>query len=401
MASISADVAIVGGGLMGCYSAYFLRRRGRSVVVIEKGSACAAASGVNFGNLRLQGRAPQEFPLSLRSQAIWEDLPHLTGEDCGIVSCGHLYLGFAVTDQPKLERAAHDARAAGLDVEPMDGSAARRRWPVLSQVVTGAVWSKRDAVADPAIASPAVVRLAQREGARLLEHTKVIAVERMGTGFAVRTKQGDTVTCGHVVNAAGAWAGDIASQIGEPVPMFAAGPPLFTIIPQNAYTGPSLHAVDGTMLLKQGRNGEAVAGSFPRVKADVATGTATVPEDRVERGLARLAEVVPGLGRIRAGRVWSGVEGYLPDMLPVIGWSKTTPGVVHAFGFSGHGFQLAPGVGAVVADLIVDGTSETPIESFSIERFAGGVTPDEKLWSEFDPELVATFRKARREANNA
>jgi sarcosine oxidase, subunit beta len=401
MASISADVAIVGGGLMGCYSAYFLRRRGCSVVVIDKGSACAAASGVNFGNLRLQGRAPQEFPLSLRSQAIWEDLSRLTGEDCAIVFCGHLYLGFPASDQRKLECAAHDARAAGLDVELLEGPAARRRWPVLSGAVTGALWSKRDAVADPAIASPAVVRLAQRAGARLLEHTKVIAVERIGTGFALRTEQGDIVTCGHVVNAAGAWAGDIARQIGEPVPMFAAGPPLFTITPQNAYTGPSLHAVDGTLLLRQGRNGEAMAGSFPRVRADMATGTATVPGDRVERGLARLAEVVPGLGRIRAGRIWSGVEGYLPDMLPVIGWSKTTPGLLHAFGFSGHGFQLAPGVGAVMADLIVDGSSETPIESFSIERFAGGVTPDEKLWSEFDPELVATFRKARREANNA
>lgn len=401
MASISADVAIVGGGLMGCYSAFFLCRRGRSVVVIDKGSACAAASGVNFGNLRLQGRAPQEFPLSLRSQAIWEDLGRLTGEDCAIVSCGHLYLGFGASDQPKLEHAAHDARAAGLDVELLEGPAARRRWPVLSRAVTGASWSKRDAVTDPAIASPAVVRLAQRAGARLLEHTKVVAVERMGTGFALRTEQGETVTCGQVVNAAGAWAGDIVRHTVEAVPMFAAGPPLFTIIPQNAYTGPSLHAVGGTLLLRPGHNGEAVAGSFPRVRADVATGTATVPGDRVERGLARLAEVVPGLGRIRAGRIWSGVEGYLPDMLPVIGWSKTTPGFFHAFGFSGHGFQLAPGVGAVVADFIVDGSSETPIESFSIERFAGGVTPDEKLWSEFDPELVATFRQMRQEAGNA
>jgi sarcosine oxidase, subunit beta len=164
MASTSADVAIIGGGLMGCFSAYFLRRRGRSVVVIEKGSACAAASGVNFGNLRLQGRAPQEFPLSLRSQAIWEDLARLTGEDCGIVPCGHLYLGFAASDQPMLERATHDARAAGLDVELLDGPCVRRRWPVLSGAVMGASWSKRDAVAEPAIASPAVVRLGATGG---------------------------------------------------------------------------------------------------------------------------------------------------------------------------------------------------------------------------------------------
>jgi sarcosine oxidase subunit beta len=226
-------------------------------------------------------------------------------------------------------------------------------------------------------------------------------VERKGAGFALRTEQGQTVTCGQVVNAAGAWAGDIARQFGEPVPMFAAGPPLFTIAPQHAYAGPSLHAVDGTVMVRPGRNGEAVAGSFPRVRADIAAGTAMVPGDCVERGLARLSEVVHGLGRMRVGRIWSGVEGYLPDMLPVIGWSRTTPGLLHAFGFSGHGFQLAPGVGAAVADLIVDGASETPIESFSIKRFAGGVVPDEKLWSEFDPELVATFRKSTQEAGNA
>ena len=172
-------------------------------------------------------------------------------------------------------------------------------------------------------------------------------------------------------------------------------------MPQNAYAGPSLHAVDGTLLLRPGRDGEAVAGFFPRVKADLATGTAIVPPDRVERGLARLAEVAPGLGRLRKGRVWSGVEGYLPDMLPVIGWSGTTPALLHAFGFSGHGFQLAPGVGAVVADLIVNGTSQTPIGAFSISRFAGGVIPDEKLWSEFDPELVATFHQMRGEAGHA
>ena len=401
MASTSADVAIVGGGLMGCYSAYFLRQRGRSVVVIEKGNLCAAASGVNFGNLRLQGRAPREFPLSLRAQAIWEDLGRLTGEDCGLIRCGHVYLGLAKSDEPKLERAALEARAAGLEVELLDGSAARRRWPFLSGTVTGASWSKRDAVADPAVASPAVARLAQRAGARILERSQVVTIERTGAAFTLQIEQGLTVTCGQVVNAAGAWAGDIARHFGEPVPMFAAGPPLFAVKSQNRYAGPSLHAVDGTLLFRPDRNGEAVAGSFPRVKADLATGDAMVPGDRVERGLARLAEVIPGLGRMRAGRVWSGVEGYLPDMLPVIGWSRTTPGLLHAFGFSGHGFQLAPGVGAVVADLIVDGASPTPIDSFSIERFADGVASDEKLWSEFDPELVAMFRQTRQEAGNA
>ncbi|NJO36112.1 MAG: FAD-dependent oxidoreductase, partial [Rhodospirillales bacterium] len=135
MTSTSVDVAIVGGGLMGCFSAYYLRQRGRSVAIIEKGKAGAAASGVNFGNLRLQGRHPTEFPLSLRAHAVWEDLSRLTGEDCGFVACGHVYLAFAEDDLLKIERAAGDARAAGLEVDVLDGAKARRRWPVLSNVV--------------------------------------------------------------------------------------------------------------------------------------------------------------------------------------------------------------------------------------------------------------------------
>ncbi len=163
--------------------------------------------------------------------------------------------------------------------------------------------------------------------------------------------------------------------------------------PEHPWKGPSLHAIDGTLLLRQGEGGDAVAGAFPRVKADLVSGTARVPSDRLPQGLERLMAVVPGLGRLVPGRVWSGVEGYLPDMLPVIGWSGTMPGLVHAFGFSGHGFQLAPGVGAVLAELIATGATETPIDTFSLARFSGELAFNDKLWHEFDPELVARFRK--------
>jgi sarcosine oxidase, subunit beta len=393
MVSASADVAIVGGGLVGCFAGYFLRARGRSVIIIEKGAAGAAASGSNFGNLRLQGRHPAQFPLSLRAQAIWEELPRLSGEACGLLACGHLYLGLAAGDQAKLEGAAREALAAGLDVELLTGAAARGRWPMLSSLVTGASWSKRDAVAEPGRVAPIVARLAVRAGAKLVEHTKVERIEARGGGFAVSTDRGGSIRSDHLINAAGAWGGEIAAACGEPVPLFAAGPPLFLLRSEQPWQGPSLQAIDGTLLLRPGEGGAAVAGAFPRVKADLATGVARVPSDRLPQGLARLKAVVPGLGRLVPGRVWSGVEGYLPDMLPVIGWSGTRSGLVHAFGFSGHGFQLAPGVGAVLAELIATGVTKTPIETFSPARFTDAVTFDDKLWHEFDPELVARFRR--------
>ncbi|HEU0158978.1 MAG TPA: FAD-dependent oxidoreductase [Hyphomicrobiaceae bacterium] len=394
MVQRSADVAIIGGGLVGCFAAYFLRRRGQSVVVIERGAVCTAASGTNFGNLRLQGRHPAEFALALRAQAIWEELAALSGEGRAIRASGHLYLGLAVSDQPKLESIAQEANAAGLAVDLLDGNAVRRRWPMVSDLITGACWSRRDGIAEPTRIGPTVARLAAAAGAQLIENTRVTRMVPGAGGFTVSTDRDLSVSCGRLINAAGAWGAELAGACGEPVPLFAAGPPLFEVHPEHAWDGPSLAAVDGTLLLRPGLTGPAVAGTFPRVKADLGSGRAPVPPERVGPALAHLNSVVPGLGRLRAGRVWSGVEGYLPDMLPVIGASGTTPGLVHAFGFSGHGFQLAPGVGAVLAELVTTGVSETPIAAFALARFAdGAAVVDDKLWREFDPELVARFRR--------
>jgi glycine/D-amino acid oxidase-like deaminating enzyme len=392
MVRSSADVAIIGGGLVGCFAAYFLRQRGHSVVVIEKGEACAAASGTNFGNLRLQGRHPAQFPLALRAQAIWEDLGSLSGEDCGIRASGHLYLGLSAEDQPKLEEIAREANAAGLTVDLLAGDAVRRRWPMLSNLVARASWSRRDGVAEPTRIGPVVARLAARAGTHLMERTKVTRIEPGAAGFTLSTDRDHRVTCGQLINAAGAWGAEVADACGEPVPLFAAGPPLFEVYPEHRWDGPSLAAIDGTLLLRPGRDGAAVACAFPRVQAHLASGSAPVPPNRSGPALARLQSVVPGLGALKCGRVWSGVEGYLPDMLPVIDRSETMPGLVHAFGFSGHGFQLAPGVGAVLADLVATGVTETPLEAFALARFAGGGRVDEKLWHEFDPEIVARFR---------
>jgi glycine/D-amino acid oxidase-like deaminating enzyme len=393
MVRSSADVAIIGGGLVGCFAAYFLRQRGHSVVVFEKDEACAAASGTNFGNLRLQGRHPAQFPLALRAQAIWEDLGALSGEDCAMSASGHLYLALSADDEPKLEEIAREANAAGLSVDLLAGAAVRRRWPMLSDLVTGASWSRRDGVAEPTRIGAVVARLAVRAGAQLMERTEVTRVDRSAAGFTLRTDRDLSITCGQLINAAGAWGAEVAGACGEPVPLFAAGPPLFEVHPDHAWEGPSLAAIDGTLLLRPGLGRAAVAGAFPRVKADLASGSAPVPADRVSPALARLQGVVPGLGALTCGRIWSGVEGYLPDMLPVIDRSGTMPGLVHAFGFSGHGFQLAPGVGAALADLVATGGTETPLQAFALARFAGGGTVDEKLWREFDPEIVARFRR--------
>ena len=123
---------------------------------------------------------------------------------------------------------------------------------------------------------------------------------------------------------------------------------------------------------------------------------APIAPTQIERTLRRLADVVPALGNVTVEHSWSGVEGYLPDMLPVLSPSRTTEGVIHAFGFSGHGYQLAPGVGRAIAELVTTGMAGVPITAFDIARYKGEVVPDERLGQEFEvPQVVRGIQNGK------
>jgi glycine/D-amino acid oxidase-like deaminating enzyme len=385
----TADVAIVGGGLMGAWTAFFLARRGRRVVLLDKGRVGAQSSGVNFGNLRLQGRYPGQYPLSLRSHALWEEIEALIGEPCEFDATGHLYVAANPEEHEALERHAMTAEAHGLVIERVAGAELRRRWPWLGEGCHSATYSARDAVANPRLVTPAVARAAQRLGAEVVETIRVTDLRRRGEGFALDTDGGLRVTCGAVVNTAGAWALEVAQRFGETAPMFAAGPPQFVTDPMPYRIRPSVQAVSGSVIARQIPRGNVIVAGYPRTAADPVLNRAPVPPAKTLAGIGHLVRLAPMLRAAHVIRVWSGIEGYLPDMLPVIGPSGTTPGLFHAFGFCGHGFQLGPGVGAVLAELIVDGGTLTPLAPFSIARFVGSLEVSDKIAREFDAPALA------------
>ncbi len=381
-------VAVIGGGLIGSWTAFCLRRRGADVVLIEKDAVGAQSSGVNFGNIRLQGRHQAQYKLALRSHALWEQAATLTGEDCEFEQTGHLYIAFAAAQDATLRGIVAEARAAGVDSQLLDGDAARARFPWLSGAVTSASWSARDATANPRLATPAVARAAHALGAQVMEATKVETIAREGDRFRIATTRG-TLTCDWVVNAAGAWGAGVAATFGEPVPLFAAGPPQFVTEPLPRFILPSVQAVDGSIILRQVARGNVVAAGYPRGPSDMLRNRAPVPPEKTLAGIRSMARAVPRLAGAHVIRVWSGIEGYLPDMLPVIGPSGTTARLLHAFGCCGHGFQIAPGVGAVLTELILDGATPTPIDAFAITRFRDAkVAASSKLAAEFDPAIL-------------
>lgn len=380
----TCDTAIVGGGLIGVWTAFFLAQRGQRVIVLEKGEVGAQSSGVNFGNLRLQGRFAGQYPLSLRAHALWEDFDSLIGEGCEFERTGYLYVAADAAERDKLERYAAAAERHGVAIERVLGNELRRRWPWLGEGLHAATYSTRDATANPRLATPAVARAARRLGAEIRERSRVTSIRREGEGFAIEFENDRPVSCAAVVNAAGAWAVAFAEMFGETAPLFPAGPPHFVTEPVPYRMGPVLQSVDGTVIARQIPRGNVIFAGYPRTASDPVLNRAPVPPPKTLAGMAHLARIAPFLRHAHVIRVWSGIEGYLPDMLPVIGPSETTPDLFHAFGFCGHGFQVGPGVGAVLADLIVDGGTETPIAPFAIGRFRGDVTVSEKFIKEFD-----------------
>ncbi|MGE0717586.1 MAG: NAD(P)/FAD-dependent oxidoreductase [Alphaproteobacteria bacterium] len=365
------DVVIVGGGIMGASTALHLRLvHGKSVALLERGFVGAGASGVNFGNVRRQGRFLKQIPLSHRSRAIWGRLPELVGEDCEFLPTGGLKVAYSEADMANMEQHVRDAAEYDLHLEMIGRNALRARWPWLGDDILGACLQPEDGHANPRLVAPAFGRAARRAGAVIHEHCEVERIEREATGFRVTSKTGLEVRGEALLNSAGVWGGRIAAQFGEPVPIEPRGPQMGVTEPLPYFMEPVLGGASANIYLRQVKRGNVVFGGGLRgpVETDPPRGR-PLPERSMSQW-GRVIRFVPALAGAQVIRTWTGVEGYLADDIPVMGESGTTPGLFHAFGFCGHGFQLGPGVGDVMAELIATGTTSTPIEPFSVRRFA-------------------------------
>lgn len=363
------DVAIVGGGLVGCSAALHLRRREASVVLLERRQCGSQASGVNYGGVRQQGRHLAELPLARRSRRIWAELETLVGTDCEFAVTGHLKLARSDAEMAELEAYAGLARDLGLRFELIGPKRIAERYPWFGDAVRGGSLCAEDGHANPRLVAPAFARAAMAAGADIREDTEVRGAVHDGNGFELRLSDGATVRSRHLINAAGAWGATISARFGEPVPEEVMAPNMCVTDPIPYFLVPNLGVCGGDIYVRQIERGNMIFGGGVGVANRRRIEARPLASVTAEAARAALA-LVPKLATAQIIRTWSGIEGVMPDGLPVIGPSETTPGLIHAFGFSGHGFQLGPGVGAVLAELVLDGVTETPIAPFGIARYA-------------------------------
>jgi sarcosine oxidase, subunit beta len=371
--TLRADVAIVGGGIVGASAALFLRRFGLSVVLLERGLCGAAASGVNYGGVRTQGRAMAQLPLSLRARAIWARLPELIGIDGEYVQSGHLKLARSEADLHRLEAYRDEAEAHGLHLQITAGSAFRRAYPWLGEQAIAGSFCAEDGHANPRLVSPGFARAAQMAGARIVERCEATEFAATGSGFVVSDGKSVTVHSQWLLNCTGAWALPVAQRFGDAAPLTAIHPGMAVTEPVPRFMDVNVGVEGGGIYGRQTARGNCVMGGS---RGAASGGLYAVPTVRAIGELCdRMATLFPALAHAHVIRFWSGVEGSLPDHHPIVGPSPGTPELLHAFGFCGAGFQIGPAVGEALAEIVHQGRASVPLDAFSITRFATDNNP--------------------------
>ena len=301
-------------------------------------------------------------------------LPELIGHDAEFIATGHVRIVYDEAQFAVIDQYAKDAKHWGLDLEILGRAELKKRFAFFGTEPCGGSYAPHDGHANPRLAAPAFGRAAKRDGAQVIENCEVLAVEKDAQDFRVTTATGLTVAAPAALICSGAWGGAMSLRFGEAVPITPKGPTMgvtepmpYGIVP---VIGVSTMIEHEGVYFRQVKRGNIVFGGGRRNPAYLDHRRANVNPNWTLAQLYELRRVVPALGRLNVLRTWSGVEGYMSDDIPIMGPSAKVSGLYYAFGFCGHGFQLGPGVGDVMAELIATGATTTPIEPFHIRRFA-------------------------------
>lgn len=367
-----ADVIIIGGGIIGCAAAYYLTKKGCSVLVLEGSKDIGnGGSSRNGGGVRQSGRDPRELPLAMYGiKHLWPTLSDELEVDCEYHQDGNLRLGKTEKHLKILQGLADRARACGLDVRMIDGNEVRAINPYLSDEVIGASWCPTDGHANPLTTTLGYYKMARRMGARFITEEPVVAIRKMkGHLRQVITKEniyeGDTV-----ILAAGLGSREIAATVGIDVPMQSAMLEALVTEAQPPMFDQMLGTAEADFYGHQTKHGSFVFGGTSGLegftKDNHTPVTSSISAPSTCRGIIKY---FPVLRDAKIVRTWAGWMDLCADKVPVISPVPEVPGLILACGFSGHGFGIAPAVGTVLSQLVLGEPTAVDLYELRYDRF--------------------------------
>lgn len=394
MSPVTYDALIVGGGLIGCLAAYHLARADARVLLIDQGEFNRQASGRNAGSLHFQlehrllqpaalspGGIGRLVPLSLAAIADWQDLPKLLRADIGLHMQGGIMVGESQADRQMLEHKLAVEQQFGLPVQLLAGRDLRRLAPYLGAQIKFATWCPQEGQANPRLLVPACINAALACGAGFLPQARLIKLERDSCWQArilCANEQGhrseQTLTAVRVLNAAGAWAGEIARLAGYAYPMQKVALQLNATDRCKPSLPHLVQHVSRALSLKQASAGNFIIGGGwaarfrPNAGQRMSHLRPHLVESNIMGNLQVAAAVVPQIAGRRLLRSWTGVAGVTPDELPLLGEAPAGSGFYFAGG--GSAFTLGPTLARLVVEEMLSGHRAMDTSLFNPMRFS-------------------------------
>ena len=367
-----ADIVIIGGGVMGCAIAYNLAKEGLKPVVIEKSDIGGEASGSNGGGVRQSARNLKEMPLAMESIQIYGQLHDELGMDVEYVREGNLRLCTSEEELEAMRQAIKNQRESGLELTMLDRQQVLDLNPYVGEKVIGASYCATDGHVNPFLVTYGYYLRAKSLGARFFTHEEVKEIKLQKGKVAGVTTDKQQFSTDLVVDAAGIAGRKVANMAGLDIPMrpifsealiTEAYPPLFKQMIGHA---------KGLFYGRQTQHGSFFWGGF------VGTEQFIYREGKplfhyIGPAISQMViDYFPVLQNLNVIRMWSGLIAQMSDAIPVLGFTSEVPGFVFATGFSGHGFGLAPVIGRLISELIMDCSTSIPINDFCYGRFQKG-----------------------------
>jgi sarcosine oxidase, subunit beta len=375
----SAEVVIVGGGVMGASIAWHLARAGvTDVLVLEANELGSGSSGKPLGGVRAQFSAPANVRLGARSLAAYRDFARVTGTQIGLEQVGYLFLLRTPEDVAGFEASVHMQNELGVPSRIITAAEAGRLNPYLRlDDVIAAAWSPEDGYAHPGSVVHGYARAATSLGVRFRTGSRVIGIDLGGVGgteiVAVRTAR-DAIATSTVICAAGAWSARIGAMVGvelpvEPLRRQIAFTPALTPPPPRI---PFTIDFDSTFYFHGAGDGGLLLGiADPQQPVGFDT---DYDETWLPLLRAATARCAPALAGVRLERGWAGLYEMTPDCNALIGQSPAVSRFLYAAGYSGHGFLQAPATGEIIRDLYLGVPPFCDVSGFDALRFAA--SPD-------------------------
>jgi sarcosine oxidase subunit beta len=376
----TADVVIIGGGIVGSSIAYHLTAAGcRNVLVIERESAQGKGStGKSMGGVRSQFSTPVNIQMSLYSIPFYASFDERLGFPCDYRPQGYLFCATSNQHMNYLRANYEKQVALGLkNVRLISGAEIREMFPQMrADDVIGGSFCSTDGFVDPYSAMVGFITWAVDHGATIWKHTEVTSIAHDEQGIThVETSRGQVATR-KVVNCAGAWAAEVAKLAGVDLPVEPLRRMLVPSEPFDEFphTAPMIIDMSNGFHFRPESRGFLLAWNDPEETSGFKT---DFDAAFVEKILTRAADRVPCFANLPVNpkRAWAGLYEMTPDHHPVLGEAPEVRGFFLANGFSGHGVMHAPATGKILSDLILTGKTDLIDASLlNLSRFAEGRT---------------------------